>query len=158
MHANTLKFLAVICLSLALLIGLIAFVPTYYADKYVDAGASVTYNYEKVKSAQDRIDFLKQFGWEVDAEPLSQQDVRIPAEFDKIFSAYNEIQRAQGLDLGAYKKKSVTRYTYRVKNYPDYDGEVHVNILVYRNTVIAGDVCSADVNGFVHGLEGNRNG
>ena len=66
---------------------------------------------------------------------------------------YNEIQRRQGLDLSAYKKKSVMRYTYAVKNYPDYDGEVLVNILVYKNTVIGGDVCSADVSGFVHGLE-----
>jgi hypothetical protein len=45
------------------------------------------------------------------------------------------------------------RYTYALTNYPDYEGEVYVNILVYRNTVIAGDVCSADINGFVHGLE-----
>ena len=51
------------------------------------------------------------------------------------------------------KKKSVMLYTYSVKNYPGYEGEVHVNLLVYKNTVIGGDVCSADVNGFVHGFE-----
>ena len=53
----------------------------------------------------------------------------------------------------SFKKKTVMRYTYAVTNYPNYDGEVYVNILVYKNTVIGGDVCSADVNGFVHGFE-----
>lgn len=153
MHANTIKFFAVICLSLTALITLIAFVPTYSTDNAQQVGADASYNFEKIKTNEDRIDFLKQFGWEVTAEPIKEQQVVIPAEFDKVFAAYNEIQRAQGLDLSAFKKKVVMRYTYSVQNYPGYEGEVHVNILVYRNIVIGGDVCSADVNGFVHGFE-----
>ena len=154
MHANTIKFFAVICLALTALIALIAFVPTYASGGEVaQVGAQVTYNYEKIKTNEDRINFLKQFGWEVEAEPLKEQEVTIPKEFDKVFAAYNEIQRKQGLDLASFKKKNVMRYTYTVTNYPDYEGEVYVNILVYRNTVIGGDVCSADVNGFVHGFE-----
>ena len=38
-------------------------------------------------------------------------------------------------------------------NYPDYEGTVYANVLVYRNRVIGGDICSADVSGFVHGFE-----
>lgn len=153
MHANTIKFFAVICLSLTALIALIAFVPTYTMGDSQQVGVDATYNFEKIKTNDDRINFLKQFGWEVEAEPIKEQQVVIPGEFDKIFSAYNEIQRTQGLDLSAFKKKAVMRYTYVVKNYPNYDGEVYVNILVYRNIVIGGDVCSADINGFVHGFE-----
>lgn len=153
MHANTIKFFAVICLSLTALIALIAFVPTYTMGDSQQVGVDATYNFEKIKTNDDRINFLKQFGWEVEAEPVKEQQVVIPGEFDKIFSAYNEIQRTQGLDLSAFKKKAVMRYTYVVKNYPNYDGEVYVNILVYRNIVIGGDVCSADINGFVHGFE-----
>lgn len=153
-HANTIKFFAVVCLALVALITLIAFVPTYTAgNDAAQVGSDVSYNYEKIKSNEDRINFLKQFGWEVNAQAIKEQEVLIPAEFDKIFAEYNEIQRKQGLDLSAFKKKSVMRYTYTVTNYPNYDGEVQVNILVYRNTVIGGDVCSADVNGFVHGFE-----
>ena len=153
-HANTIKFFAVICLALTALIALIAFVPNYVGnDEYTPVGVNATYNYEKIKSNEDRINFVKQFGWDVDPQALKEQEVQIPKEFDKIFSAYNEIQRRQGLDLSSFKKKSVMRYTYAVKNYPDYEGEVYINILVYRNTVIGGDVCSADVNGFVHGFE-----
>ena len=154
MHANTIKFFAVICLALTVLITLIAFVPTYATGQdTAEVGLNVSYNYEKIKNNEDRINFIKQFGWEVDAQPLKEQEVTIPKEFDKIFAAYNEIQRKQGLDLSSFKKKNVMRYTYTVTNYPDYDGEVYINILVYCNKVIGGDVCSADVNGFIHGFE-----
>ena len=153
-HANTIKFFAVICVALTALITLIAFVPSYAGnDEYSMVGVDASYNYEKIKSNEDRINFIKQFGWEVEPQALNEQEVQIPKEFDKIFSAYNEIQRRQGLDLSSFKKKSVMRYTYTVTNYPNYDGAVYINILVYRNTVIGGDVCSADVNGFVHGFE-----
>ena len=40
-----------------------------------------------------------------------------------------------------------------VTNYPGYSGTVHANVIVYRNRVIGGDVCSADVGGFIHGFE-----
>ena len=154
MHANTIKFFAVICLALTALIALVAFVPTYVSNgDSATAGAEVSYNYEKIKNNEDRINFLKQFGWEVEAQPIKEQQVTIPKEFDKVFAAYNEIQRKQGLDLASFKKKSVMRYTYVVTNYPEYEGEVYVNLLIYRNTVIGGDICSADVNGFVHGFE-----
>lgn len=153
MRANTIKFFAVICLALTALIALVAFVPTYASRDAVQAGVDASYNYEKIKSNDDRINFLKQFGWEVEAQPIKEQEVTIPKDFDKVFAAYNEIQRKQGLDLSSFKKKSVMRYTYVVTNYPDYEGEVYVNLLIYRNTVIAGDICSADVNGFVHGFE-----
>lgn len=154
MRANTIKFFAVICLALTALIALVAFVPTYVTNKdAAPVGADGSYNYEKIKTNDDRINFIKQFGWEVEGEPIREQKVSIPKEFDKVFSAYNEIQRKQGLDLSSFKKKSVMRYTYLVTNYSDYEGEVYVNLLIYRNTVIGGDVCSADVNGFVHGFE-----
>jgi hypothetical protein len=40
-----------------------------------------------------------------------------------------------------------------VTNYEGYDGKVYANVLVYRNKVVGGDICSADVEGFVHGFE-----
>ena len=45
------------------------------------------------------------------------------------------------------------RYTYEVTNYEDYDGVVYANLIVYRGRVIGGDICSADVTGFIHGFE-----
>ena len=45
------------------------------------------------------------------------------------------------------------RYTYEITNYDGEDGVVYANILIYRNRVIGGDICSADVTGFIHGFE-----
>ncbi len=167
LKASSIKFFGVVCIALVALITLIAFVPAYAGTDdgrtnaggvAVDApeaetGKTVSYRYDKVKSADNAATFLGQFGWVVDAGSAETAEVTIPAEFDKIFAGYNEMQKAQGLDLSKYKKKAVTRYTFTVTNYPDYEGTVYANVLVYRGRVIGGDICSADVNGFIHGFE-----
>jgi len=155
-RASTIKLVGVICVALTVLITLIAFVPTYAISSQTGANpddTSVSYSYDKIKSAADAAAFLSQFGWTVTPEPIEVKTVTIPAEFDKVFSAYNELQKAQGLNLAKYKNKEVTRYTFALTNYEGYDGTVYANVLVYRNRVIGGDICSADVSGFVHGFE-----
>ncbi len=158
--ASTLKIAGLAALSLALLIVLIAIIPSMgsgshtKADKVGDVAAAAI-NYDKIKTNEDRIAFLAQFGWEVEPEPAEEATVTIPSEFDRVFVSYNELQKRQGLDLSRYKRKEMTRYTYIVKNYPDYDGVVYANLLVYRNRVVGGDICSADVNGFLHGFKKN---
>lgn len=149
LRASTLRFFGVIAVSLAVLFVLITLVPTYAAESEQVA----SYSYEKVKSEDDAEQFLAQFGWIVDASPVEVTVVTMPGEFDKIFAAYNEIQKAQGLNLLKYKRKNLTRYTFEVKNYEGYDGRVLANVLVYRGKVVGGDICSADIDGFVHGFE-----
>ena len=152
LKASTIKFCAVVCIALATLITLIAFIPVVAVDD-TTVSADGEINYSGVKTNEDRIKFLEQFGWQVKPEAVHSVEVTIPEEFDKILSAYNEIQKRQGLDLSKYRKKNVQRYTYEITNYDGYNGTVYANILVYRNKVIGGDVCSADVKGFLHGLE-----
>ena len=155
MRASTVKLVGVICVALTVLITLIAFVPTYSlpTEPMADADAEVKYTYDKVKNASDAANFLAQFGWEVEATPIEEKTVTIPTEFDKIFAAYNELQKAQGLNLAKHRGKDVTRYTFAIKNYEGYEGTVWANVLVFRGRVIGGDICSADVSGFVHGFE-----
>jgi hypothetical protein len=151
LKASTIKFFAVLCVALATLITLVAFVPVASGSEAVNAEKD--YDYTGIKTNEDRIKFLGQFGWQVVSEPTDSVSVSIPDEFDKIFNAYNELQKRQGLDLSKYKGKNVQRYTYEITNYDGFDGKVYANILVYRNRVIAADVCSADIGGFVHGIE-----
>ena len=155
LRASTVKLVGVICVALTVLITLIAFVPTYTVSGggSADVDNEVTYNFEKVRSAADAVTFLSQFGWEVQGEPVEVKTVTLPAEFDKVFAAYNELQKELGLNLQKFKGKDVTRYTFTVTNYEGYEGTVYANVLVYRNRVIGGDICSADVSGFVHGFE-----
>ena len=153
MRAGTVKLVGAVCVALTVLITLIAFVPTYTIPTGAEETA-VDYSYDKIKTADDVIRFLSQFGWSVESTPVEVKSVTLPAEFDKVFAAYNEIQKEQGLNLLKYKSREVTRYTFAVTNYADYEGTVYANVLVYRNRVIGGDVCSADVSGFIHGFEG----
>ena len=152
-RASTLKFFCVIALSVAVLCAVILTIPEYtpVSTKAV-ATESAKYSYDKIKTSDDIVSFLSQFGWEVDGTPLEEVKIRIPMEFDKVMNSYNELQRGQGLDLSKYRGKEVTRYTFRVTNYEGYEGKVFANVLVYRNRVIGGDVCSADTSGFVHGF------
>ena len=154
MRAGTIRFFGIVCVALAALIALIAFVPELQP---VAAGAEViepaqTVSFEKIRSNEDRIAFLGEFGWQVDANAAESTTVTIPREFDKVFAAYNELQRRQGLDLSTYSGKTVERYTYPVTNYENYEGTVLANLLIYRGRVIGADICSADTAGFVHGL------
>ncbi len=156
LRASTLKFFGVTTLAVAALVTLLVFIPTAeptISDGVLAAVEEVTF--DKIKTAEDRIAFLKQFGWEVEPTPVEEVEVTIPAEFDKVYQSYNELQRKQGFDLSKFHKKDVMRYTYRITNYPDYEGEVLVSILMQRHRVIGGDVCSADANGFIHGLDRN---
>ena len=148
LKASTIKFFGVICVAMAALIALIVFVPT--GDIVAtDTTPQQGINYAKIKDNDARREFLRQFGWEVGEKEIESIEVTVPKEFDRVMTEYNEIQRRQGLDLSAYKGKSVSRYTYEVTNYEGYDGEVKANLLIYRNRIIACDISSADPGGFV---------
>ncbi len=152
--ATSLKFAAVIGAAVISLAAIILLVPEYTPKTTAAIAQTVSqYNYEKIKTNEDRIAFLKQFGWEVDGEIKEEITMKVPAEFDKVMKTYNELQKRNGFDLSKYKGREVTRYTYKITNYPDYEGEVLANIIIYKNRVIGGDVCSADVKGFIGTFE-----
>ena len=153
LKANTLKFFSIIGIALIALVSLILFVPRY---DMVTTGAiqkeTENIHYDKIRDNADRIAFLSQFGWECSESALEEVTLSIPKEFDKIMKTYNEVQKQQGLDLEKYKGKDVTRYTYEITYYPGIEGQVFANLIVYKNRVIGGDICTADVNGFIHGF------
>lgn len=151
--ASSIRFFTILVLSVALLTTLIVLVPAY---EPLSVSASETIRYDKIKTNEDRVNFLSQFGWKVSEKPLEEVAVTIPDEFDAVFMEYNNLQKEMGLDLSRYKRKDVMRYTYQVENYKDYNGVVYANLLIYKNKVIGGDLCSADVNGFVTSLKGEN--
>ena len=105
-----------------------------------------------VKSNQDRIDYLAAYGWQVSEEPLVTQELLIPEEMDDSYTEYLALQTGQGFDLQKYAGKRVKRYTYEVLNYPTGETGVQANLLLYKNTVIGGEVLSPQLDGFLHGL------
>ncbi len=108
---------------------------------------------------EERMKFISQFGWKIDEEPVQVKEVLIPTEDDDIYSAYNDIQRSQGFDLTEYAGQRAKCWTYTVKNYEGYENQecIHANILVVDGKVIGGDICSVELDGFMHGFS-NENG
>lgn len=109
------------------------------------------------KSNEDRIKFLSQFGWEVEPSPIEICNVTIPAKFNEVYENYNTIQKKQGLDLNKYKEKDCIRYTYQILNYKNAPGGIRANLLVFNNKVIGGDICSIEIDGFMHGFAAPEN-
>lgn len=107
----------------------------------------------KASNNKERLEFISQFGWEVNTEPEEVAEIIIPQEFDDVYNNYNELQLQQSCDLTDYAGKRVKRWTYVIKNYPGYTEEetcVRINILVYDGMVIGGDVSSTELSGFMH--------
>lgn len=147
MRAQTIKFIAAVVLAIGAMITLVVLIPSY------DVSASAKgISYSGIYSNSDRIAFISALGWKVEENPIEEVQVTVPKEFDTVYAGYNEMQKEQGLSLSPYRGKEVTRYTYKVKDYEGYDGDVYMNLLVYRGKIIGGDICSADSSGFVHGF------
>lgn len=106
-----------------------------------------------LKTDEERVNYLRQFGWEVSAEPIEVKEVLIPQEFDAVMEQYNAVQKQQGLDLLRCRGKTVRRYTYAVSNYPDKPDYVRADLFLYRDKVVGADICSTQLDGFLHGLE-----
>ena len=151
-RAGTLRFFGVVILSLVTLACLALFVPEYSATEALSDLAE-TVDYGNIRTNDDRIAFIAQFGYEVEKEPLETVEFTLPAEFDRVLAGYNEIQKQQGLDLSRYAKKTLTRYTYTVTNYGDHEGTVYINLLQHRDRIVGCDICSADPAGFVSPLK-----
>ncbi len=111
------------------------------------APAAAAVNEEETAAA-----YLEQLGWQIERPAAEVCEVRIPATFDAVLERYNDLQLTQQMDLRPYCGQSALRCTFRLLNYPQPVGEVRANLLLVGGKVVAGDVCTAALNGFMHGL------
>ena len=102
---------------------------------------------------EERMAFFKQFGWEVKTEPISTGDITIPANFSDVYTAYNNIQKEQGLDLLPYAGKTCTQWIYQITNYPQQE-YMRGTILVCDGKVVGGDLSTPQLDGFMTGFDG----
>ncbi|MCH5185774.1 MAG: DUF4830 domain-containing protein [Oscillospiraceae bacterium] len=99
------------------------------------------------------IAFLEKYGWEVKPGFIECEDIVIPEEFDDVYTDYNDIQKAAGLDIEKYKGKRGVRYTYIVENYPDETSEsVRANVICIDGIPVAGDIMTVGLHGFMYPL------
>ena len=144
-RASTLKFFGIIALTLIMLVAAVA----VGQSGALAASADVKISFGGIETNEERVAFIEQFGVDVSDEAKETVSFTVPANFDTVIAGNNELQRSQGLNIEKYKNKKVTRYTYEAEGFGDYDGTVFVNLIIYKNTVIACDVSSSDPKGFV---------
>ena len=115
-------------------------------DKNDDAQNTV-----KLSEKEEMIRYIQSLGYEIDEERYEEKKVVIPSKFDDVYTNYNLMQKDSGFDLEKYKGKHVTLYTFGIRGYKDAE-DVLCDLLVYKGKVIGGAVYTADVSGFMHGL------
>lgn len=108
---------------------------------------------DSVKTPSQGVAYLRQWGWEVEETALSSQTLLIPEDLDQSYQAYLDLQTDQGFpSLWEFRGETVQRYTYLISNYPTGATDMQVNLLLYQDQVIGGEVLSPQVDGIVHGL------
>ena len=96
--------------------------------------------------------YLRSLGWEIDPETEAFRTVLVPDQLEGIMAQYNKLQLQQGYDLSRHLGESCLQYTYEVTNYADSDGKVIVSLYLQNGQIIAADIHSTALNGFMHGL------
>lgn len=122
------------------------------ATQTVSADRQSTALAQKLKTNEDRVAYLRSFGWEVEDTPTVEMEVQVPKEFDPSYEAYNALQEKQGLSLEKLKGKRAMLYTYPLASYPGGKEGVTASLLLYRNKVAAADISSPEADGFTHGI------
>ena len=156
LKASKKKLVTILAVVLAALAGIMIFLLRDGSAQETAAGPAGEYSLAAADASQ-RVAFLEQFGWKVGETPMEQEDVLLPSSFNDTYEQYNQIQKEQGLDLLQYAGATCRRYTYEVTNYPGKASGVVANLLVLDGRVIGGDICSVELNGFIHGFA-NPNG
>lgn len=103
-------------------------------------------------STEARCEYLAGLGWDVDPESETEREVTLPDELTGTIAQYNALQKQQGFDLEPYCSKTILSYTYELKSYPTGEEHVTAQLFVYNGRAIAGDIHSASLGGFMHGL------
>lgn len=96
--------------------------------------------------------YLRSLGWEIDPETEAFRTVLVPDRLEGIMEQYNKLQLKQGYDLSRHLGESCSQYCYEITNYPNAEGRVLVSLYLQDGQLIAADIHSTALNGFMHGL------
>ena len=118
-----------------------------------DNGDSTQTAAPAVSGNDGRVQFLRDFGWDVASSPAESSQVKIPEETSEVFDRYNTLQKGQGYDLSQFAGKKVMRFVYKVNNYPGATQPVYATLLVYKNQVIGGDITDTSPGGKIQGFK-----
>ena len=87
-------------------------------------------------------------------QPLEVRDLVIPRSFSGVYADYAALQTKQGYPLTEYGGMEARRYSFKVLNHPSGADSIVADLVVCGQTVIAGDIQSTALDGFMTGLKG----
>ena len=118
------------------------------------SGRKATPETSGVADAADAARYLAGLGWQVEPQPLEIRELVIPRSFTGVYADYAALQAKQGYPLSEYGGMEAKRYSFRVLNHPSGAENVVADLVVCGQTVIAGDIQSTALDGFMTGLKG----
>lgn len=101
-----------------------------------------------LRTNEDRVDYLRSWGWEVTPEPVETLQFLLPEKLTEPYLSYSDLQESQGFDFAACAGKQVARYTYTVTNYPGKADGVQANLYLCGDLPAGGDLFCAGADGF----------
>ena len=105
-----------------------------------------------VSQTKGREKYLASYGWEIDPDSEEERNVLLPKSFEGAVGEYADMQTRQGYDFASYAGLECRQYTYTVNNYEGCGGTVYATLYIKGTRVIGGDIHSADIGGFMHGI------
>ena len=136
-----------------LILGLAALAAVILLGVLLFGGSDTQTAAPSLASNDGRVKFLESLGWQVNASPKESGQVRIPEATNEVFDRYNALQKSQGYDLTPFAGKTVMRYVYQVKNFPNATDPVYATLLIYKDQVIGGDITDTSPTGAIQGLK-----
>ena len=136
-----------------LILGLAALAAVILLGVLLFSGSDTQTAAPSLASNDGRVKFLESLGWQVTASPKESGQVRIPESTNEVFDRYNALQKSQGYDLTPFAGKTVMRYVYQVKNFPNATDPVYATLLIYKDQIIGGDITDTSPTGAIQGLK-----
>ncbi len=134
--------------------GLLVILASFVCVAFICCEIAAVSNSDKdAQTNADRLMFIEDLGYTViDHQPTSKT-VNIPEVFYDVYENYNALQQKANYDLSLYKGCEVIIYTYKINPPSSFTDECAVNLIVYKDKIIGGDVSSHALGGFMLPLE-----
>lgn len=103
------------------------------------------------------IDYLSSYGWEINPDYITESIIILPDKSLPSMKEFYELQHKQGFATENYIGKEIKRFDAEIINYPDENADgIFASVFIYGDKVIAAEIHSVSINGFMHGVDRNE--